>query len=284
MKTILVPTDFSTNAANALAYAVHLAAQVRGKIILFHALTSQILGLPEGEKITLDPDLLLRNGYLAELDSMAKIIKLENGFKFEVETICEKGTLESSILQLIEEKRVDLIVMGTRGASTFLGKIIGTNTLGLMRESTCPVLAIPAKATFKGFKDLAYASDFEKDDSSYLTQLRDIAQPFQAEINILNVNANDQLNLVPDSHAMAGIEKAMQNSNYTVIQVSAATVVDGIKAFTRKNPVDVVAVAIEKRGYLDTIFHSSVSAKLAFDSTLPLLALPGSPSGSEDKQ
>ncbi|MGV3539469.1 MAG: universal stress protein [Rufibacter sp.] len=273
MKTILVPTDFSANAANAITYAVQLANQVKGKLIFVHALTSQILGLPE-EDVTIDPEQLLKASYLEELNKLAKTLQLENGFRFEVETVCCNGPLYQCVTTVAAEKKVDLIVMGTRGASTFLQKLVGTNTLSVMQEAQCPVLAIPAKATFKGFKTLAYASDFEKEETSFLRQLFALAQPFNAEVQIVNVKNEEQLDLVADEQIIKQIAREFPAQAYSISQVKQSKVVEGIKTFTKKNNVDVVAVAIEKRTFWEDLFHYSVSSQLAFESTLPLLALP----------
>lgn len=276
MKTILVPTDFSANAANAINYAVKLADQVKGKLILCHALQSQILGLPE-EGVTISPEKLLKASYLEELNKLGRSIQLENGFRFELETVCEDGPLYQLLADVAVTRNVDLIVMGTRGASTFLDKLIGTNTLNIIENALCPVLAIPAKATFTGFQKLVYASDFEKEEHVYLQQLFQLTEPFDTQVHVLNVKAEDQLDMVADGQIVAEIAKEFTRKPYQISQLKAGHVVEGINAFTRENPVDVVAVAIEKRGFLETLFHKSVSTQLAFESNLPLLALPETP-------
>ncbi|MFC6998124.1 universal stress protein [Rufibacter roseus] len=273
MKTLLVPTDFSANAANAIAFAVQLLNQLRGKLILVHAVDSQILGLPE-EGGTINPEVFLKNGYLEELNKISRTLRLENGFRFEVETICESTPLSTCIANAVAAHKVDLIVMGTRGASNFLDKLLGTNTWAVMEETTCPVLAIPAKATYKGFKYITYASDFEKEESNNLRQLFHIAEPLNAEVQVLNVKTEDQLNLVPDEQIIAEIAQEYKARPFKISQIKARNVVEGIKAFTKANQVDVVAVALQKHNVWETLFNSSVTSQLAFESTLPLLALP----------
>jgi nucleotide-binding universal stress UspA family protein len=276
MKTILTPTDFSPNAINAIAYAAQLASEVRGKLILVHALPLPT-GTAPAEGGVINPQVALKEAYLHELEKMSKTLRLENGFRFEVEMFCEEGPLYQCLGKLAVQQKVDMIVMGTKGATGFLQKLVGTNALTIMQQVHCPVLVVPATAKYTGLQKVAYASDFEKEEQVFLQQLFALVAPFQPEIDVLNVQAEEQLNIVADGQIIQEIAAQHTNLTVQVKQVKAASVLGGIKQYTRENPVQLLAVAIEKRNWFEAIFHHSVSAQLAFGSNLPLLALPQTP-------
>ncbi|WP_192820459.1 universal stress protein [Rufibacter sp. LB8] len=276
MNTILVPTDFSANALNAIQYASDMASVVKGKVILFHALHELIISTPE-EPNAVQPGVLLQEGYLGELEKISRTIRLEHGFRFEVECICEPAPLYQTLSKLVVQHQVDLVVMGTKGASTFLDKLIGTNTRIVMEEVPCPVLAIPANVQFQGFNSITYASDFEKDEAPYLQQLLALAKPMAAVIQVLNIKTEEELDLVSDQQVVTDIEETLAGHAYQLTQVQADTVLKGVQAFQKKNHTEVLAVALEKRTFWEGFFHKSVSAELAYASTVPFLTLPALP-------
>ncbi|QHL86811.1 universal stress protein [Nibribacter ruber] len=273
MKTILTPTDFSPNAVNAIAYAAQVAKKVRGKLILVHALPFPVASTPELPG-GITPQKALREAYLRELEQLSKNLRLENGFAFDVECYCTQGPLFQSLGTMVEEHKVDMIVMGTKGASGFMQKLAGTNALTIMRQVNCPVLVVPATAQYTAWEKVAYASDFEKEEKVFLQQLFTVTAPFAPIIEVMNVQAEEQLNLVADHQI---IKAMVQDQPVQIKQVKAASVLAGIKQYIQENQVQVLAVAIEKRTWLEALFHQSVSAQLAFASNLPILALPQTP-------
>lgn len=276
MKTILTPTDFSPNAVNAITYAAQLASEVRGKLILVHALPFPT-GTTPVEAGVINPQVALKQAYVQELEKLSKTLRLENGFRFEVETYCEEGPLYQCMGKLAVQHQVDMIVMGTKGATGFLQKLAGTNALTIMQQVHCPVLVVPATARYNGMQKVAYASDFEKEEGIFLQQLFPLLAPFKPEVDVLNVQADEQLNIVADGQIIQEIAAQHTNLTVQIKQVKAASVLAGIKQYTKETPVQLLAVAIEQRNWLEALFHHSVSAQLAFGSNLPLLALPQTP-------
>ena len=275
MKTILVPTDFSQNATNALNYAAALASQVRGKLIIAHIINLPITPLEGG--IAIPTDAQLEEDYKQELNRLSRELRLENGFRFEVETICQYGYFLANLNELVKTKAVDIVVMGTRGATNFLNKLIGTNTSEFIKIAACPVLAIPAEATFKGFKHIAYASDFESDETVFLQQLFRIANPYDAEVAIINILNNKLLNIYSDNQIIRDITKHFPDNKYSIAQIQDKDVVAALREFAQENNADVLAVSIHDRSFLENLFHISISKELVCHATLPLLTLPEKP-------
>jgi nucleotide-binding universal stress UspA family protein len=278
MKTILVPTDFSENAANAIRYAAALAARNKSKLILAHAIPGETLTSLEGSAVALPPDPRLEVYYLNKLVEYGKQIRMENGQDFELEAVCVNGSLPDNLNKLVANKQVDLVVMGTKGAHSLLETFLGTNTFNFMRQALCPVLAIPEKAYFREIKRIAYASDFEiKEESLYLQQLLAFAEPFGPQVYIIHIKSEQQLGVVPDRLVLHNLKAAFPDYPFCIRQIRQDDVVTALQDFVQDNQIDILAVGIQKRIWLEKLFHHSISRQLAFHSSGPLLALPPHP-------
>jgi nucleotide-binding universal stress UspA family protein len=276
MKTILVPTDFSDNATNALYYAAALACHTQSRLVLAHAIAMDVIELP-GNPFDLKPDLRLETYYLDKLEQLASKVRVKNGIHLQVDTLCVHGNILDHLNKLVVDQEANLVVMGTKGAGNLLKRLLGTNTASYIKQAVCPVLAIPIAARFQGLKKIAYAADFENSDTTFLKQLFRFTQPLDAEVCIFNVKSEDQLDLVEDSQVVQQIKRSFPEQRYSIAQLKENNVVNGIQAFIHENQVDLLALSVHKPDLLEKVFHTSVSQELAFQTTLPLLALPEKP-------
>jgi nucleotide-binding universal stress UspA family protein len=276
MKTILVPTDFSDNATNALYYAEALSSQIGSRLVLVHAIPREVIEVP-GNPFALKPDPRLEAYYLDKLEHLAGRIRAKYGSQLPVTTLCVHGGILEHLNELVRSQEVDLVVMGTKGAHNMVQRLMGTNTASYLKQAICPLLAIPLTARYQGVHKIAYAADFENNDTVFLRQLFAMAQPLDAEVCIFNIKSDDQPDLVADSQILRQIKRNFPDNRYSICQMKEENVVAGIEAFTRENQVDMLALGGHHHDLLERIFHSSVSENLAFQGRLPLLALPEKP-------
>jgi nucleotide-binding universal stress UspA family protein len=275
MKTILIPTDFSDHAANAVNYAAALASHINARLILVHAIALEVIEVP-GNPFVRHPDSRLEIYYNDILEHQAKQLHIHYP-KLKIESRCVHGTIHTVLNELIREHQADLVVMGTRGANSFLKKLIGTNTVSVIKEALCPVLVIPANSRYHQIKNIAYASDFETKQYPFLKQLVQFTEPLNAAVYIFNVKSDEQLDLVGDNQILHEINRHFPGNNFSFAQLQDGDVVDGINHFVIENQIDLLAVCVHKPDILEKIFHTSVSQELAFESAIPLLALPEKP-------
>jgi len=91
------------------------------------------------------------------------------------------------ILETIDKKKPDLVVMGTTGASGLKEMIIGSNTSTIVEKAKCPVIAVPEKKIFSAIKSITYATNYNLTDIYALEKLVEIAKLFHAKITLLHV-------------------------------------------------------------------------------------------------
>ena len=200
MKTILVPTDFSKNAENALHYAINIAKRMQAKIILLH--TFHI----ENNNAPLPLSMVDKQVEVAKKKSDDQLKALYNsvshGSNHPIDYISSENFLTDELLRLTEERNIDLIIMGTQGASGSLSKqIFGTNSSQVIEKAKCPVLAIPEGALTNYIKKIVYASEFIDSDIPSLQSIANLAELFEAEIEVIHISEFD------DADSQKALEK-----------------------------------------------------------------------------
>src|SRR5690606_33500264 len=155
MKNILVPTDFSQTADNAFAYALHLAKSFGADLHILHSYSMPIvsgMGVESSEVIQQvfeNVELTSFEDFKNKASDLRKIAENEGVTDINLSFLFEEGDLILNILDIISKEHIDLVVMGTNGASGFEKKIFGSNTLNTIKSIDTPVLSVPHGATFK---------------------------------------------------------------------------------------------------------------------------------------
>jgi nucleotide-binding universal stress UspA family protein len=288
MKKILVPTDFSENAANALVYAIQLVKLVNGKLILFHNADFPLnyTGtniFPGGDLgMGIDPAYpagVLNNPELEHIqqeriNQLATRVRQDTGNTIPVKTFYKYGSFTDNLSEVIREEQADLVVMGTHGASTFLDRLVGTNTASVIKNSLVPVLAIPAEARFKPIKHIAYAVDLESDEDIFLDQLIAFAKPFGAIITLVHIKTENQPDKITDRMLLKELRTRYPGQYLQMTERQGKTVAQGLEEFIIESGSDLLAIGIHKHGFFHSVFHSTVPEQLVFHNTVPVVALP----------
>jgi nucleotide-binding universal stress UspA family protein len=212
--------------------------------------------------------------YEARLRREANHLRLEHGFKFAVEVVCTTGSLLANLNRAVAEQGADLVVMGTKGASSWLDKLIGTTTSAYLREAPCPVLVVPAETELVLPERVAYAADFENEEGAFLRELLPVTRALGAGITIVHVDNEAELNTVPDEQVIDEINQEFPGNTFAWAQIRDRDVAAGLEAFVREGQVPLLALPLRDRGLLETLFHHSITNALAFHARVPLLVLP----------
>lgn len=266
MKTILVPTDFSANAEKALDFAADLAQKMPAKLHVFNA-----FDLPYSQNV-MTTSLLdaLRESSEIGLKEIAK--KLEaKGVVFATES--KMGNPISVSRDLVTREKVDLLVLGTRGASGIEAVLIGSNAAAILHAVDCPVLAIPAHSKPNPIQDIVFATDGQtKGEAKALPQLKMIAGLMKARVHILHIYD-------PESTELSIINEAHYKKQLDGIDLSFAlvekeeSVEKGILNYAEEVNADMLALMARRYGFLQSLFHNSLTSRIAFHTKLPFLTL-----------
>ena len=272
MKTILVPTDFSDSAKNAINYAAELAKLTKAKLILFHVF--HIPAVPSDVPFVMPLDEIEKDT-LKALTKIKKNILFKHGSELNIVCKTKLGFAVDEINEITKEENVDLIVMGVRGAGYLTEKLIGSITTTLIRKAKRPVLAINDKVTFKSIKKIVLACDYQNIDSKSMEPLKEFIKLFKSQLYILNVSSEGEL-ISPIKKTVGGTQlvHSFEGLNHSFNFVENEDIVEGINEFVDEHSADLIVMVPRKHTFFENIFQERNTKRMAFHTHIPLLALP----------
>lgn len=267
MKKILVPTDFSSVADNALTYAIDLAAEFQSEIYLYHAYyihkIDYNLDYPEDEQ----PIKRQAERKMEQTKQKFKETLKQRGLSLQ--TIVDHDFTYSLFKRKAKNYGADLIVMGSKGASGLEKVVFGTVATTALELSKVPVLVVPPRHSFSGLKNIILAIDQSAVSEETLRPLQKLAGTFGAGITVLHVKK-----ILPVSTYQHG-GLPLNNVAITYHEVPlSGSVNETIHEFTRQHKGDLLCMVRRNKGFFEGILQKSVTKTQVFLNTLPVLVLP----------
>lgn len=272
MKTILVATDFSDIAKNAIDYASEIACKAKAKLILFHVYHEPVFLAEIPIALPIDE---IKKDCIDCLMDIKKEVLAKYGNQIVVECACRQGLPVDEINLFAKENNVDMIVMGMEGTSYLSEKIIGNITTSLLKKACCPVLAVDKHVRFKSIKNIVLASDYiETANTTTFNPLIELAEIFNSKVFILNV-VRELETITTISKAVEGIKlnHTLDSINHSFHYSKSEDIIDGINDFVDEQKIDMVVMIPRAHSVLHNLLHESNCKRMAFHTKVPLLAL-----------
>jgi nucleotide-binding universal stress UspA family protein len=276
IKHILVPTDFSDCSLNALEYATKFAKQInpQAEITILNAYTVPLayadfnIAYDVGESE--DEIKKYINSEFDRIEEKVPYLK-----EFEYETVKTENYVKDAIEEYCLENDVDLIIMGTKGASGVDEVILGTNAHRVIKAELAPTLVIPEDAKYVDIKNIALSSDYKGVMAELLAPVKAIRQAYASDIHLIHVSTEPMLDKEKSSEAK-NLELHLKGLPHQYHFMVNKNVESGIDAFAEKNKIDLLVVLPRKKGLFESLFGKSESKSLIFHTKVPLLALAAS--------
>ena len=273
---ILVPTDFSEYAEYGLNVAIKLAEVLNAEIFLLN-----LLEPPQGTTFTVTGDVTKNNDseedrYVAELyrvnSAKLKGIADRQG-NIQITPVVRVENLQEGVKNFMDGHRVDLVVMGTSGESTFTEYFIGNHTEQVIRISHVPVLTVKRDHPTLMIRNIALATDLDDASTIGITQLSRLALAFNAKIHVVHVLKNDKRSQAKVLSQLEEFAKKHGLVNYSINVINDDEETDGIRDYARKSGADIIAVMTHARTGLSNILMGSVSETLVREADVPVLTV-----------
>lgn len=193
IETILIPIDFSETSLLAIQHAAFTAQLHKAKLVLIHVMENHWRNFNiVAPNVTVNEPNDITNAIENRLEELAVDIRS----KYGVDSVCitTKGRIDTEILNISKEHNVDLIFMGTHGASGFVEFFIGSNANKVVSQSECPVISIQEDAKKTGFKDILLPIDHSEHSRQKVHQAIVLAKHFAAEVHILGLEESSNEN------------------------------------------------------------------------------------------
>lgn len=282
MKKIVLATDFSDHAENALEYAIALATEMGAELILFHS-----VGIPTtNTDMLVNPLSLLEQISQGRMDGVVKEVEkaiLEQGFPpIKVRSEVKAGFPSENIIQFALEEDADLLVVGTHGVSPGALFLKGSTSAEVARRAKCPVLAVPTHAQAKPISKMVFAADLGNLSRTTLEPIETLAKSFNSEVRVLHVippnehfspSEFDMFKL--DFNEKCGADKI----SFHLFETEHNRVAEAIQDYAEFEGADMVILTSRPRNLLKRLFNPSQTSKMCLKSDVPLLILHGNGAG-----
>ena len=270
MKNILVPTDFSQAAENALKVAAQLARIYGSDIYLTHLLE---LPLTQVDALSQQSDLPEAMFFIELAHKKFKEILSRDYLEgITVHDSVDSNQSFSGISKIAKEKNIDLIVMGSHGATGFKEMFIGSNTEKVVRTADVPVLVIKNEDENFILHDIVFASDFKNDSKETYKQATELAKVFHAKIHLLLVNTANNFTTTPKANArIMDFIEGSDYKNYTINIFNDENVELGILNFSHIINADLIGISTHGRQGIAHFLNGSISEDLVNHANRPVI-------------
>lgn len=273
MKTIIVPTDYSPVAINAMEYALGLAQSIGATITLLHVYQAPVLYNNSDIPLPLlDLDELAKINR-EKMDQLLDQAKEHAPATLVINTETRLGNLTDELNDICKALQPFAIVMGTKGAGFVERLLIGSSTLSAIRHLTTPVLVVPPGAKYMPIQQIGFATDLKKAvDAGPAKAIEDWVKTFEANLRIINVDEH-HANVRDTAEQAVAMYHLFRDLNPTYHYIDNPEVETGLSAFAESNELNLLIVIPQKHRLLDLLFQKSHTRDLIFHSQIPILCI-----------
>jgi nucleotide-binding universal stress UspA family protein len=276
MKKILIPTDVS-ELGN---YAYEMAHQIAGKT---GAVIEVLAIVPAPAEAYFDLEGNLKNdqgedftAFIQQQEILEQQLKKWVANKADIQSVKVKiGRVDEDIVHYAKKNQIDLIVMGTAGASGINEILRGSHAAHAVNRAQAPVLSVKCDRSDMLIKDILLVGDFEKIEVLNLKVIKDLRDAFGAKLHLLRVNTSTQFET--NQKVMLNMQKFAELNELEQVEFHLycdESVEQGIVHFSSDNRIDFVAIGTHQRTGLSRLFKHSISEDIVNHVWQPILTFP----------
>lgn len=270
MKKILVATDFSACAGNAMEYALQLGKALNMEVCALHA-----IGSTEGVFNNTYNAIYIEDYYNNKREALtAWVNSYKTGDMADIPTatVCEVGSLYNVLTKYIDANPVELIAMGTMG-STGIAGLFGSNASMVVERLKTPTLVLPLESKFATNPRITLATDFASDlsaeDVNALNELILALEP--KKINVLNIIESTEWKT--NEAGEAKIKDVIKAEEIEFKYLSEDNTTEGIMNFIVSSETDILCVVKHHHNVIYRIFNKSTVSQVMNKSIKAILVL-----------
>lgn len=273
-KKVLLPTDFSGNAWNAIKYAVEL---YKNEECEFYVLNTHTIESSASEVMLGKTYEEAEENAQREFSNILQKLSAERNSRHTFHMVFEFKNFLDAVRNLVKNNDIDIIVMGTKGATGNQKLIYGSNAILIMEKvQNCPVLTIPEEASYKKISEIIFPTDHKTNfKGKEVQRLVNIAQINDAAIRIVHVSMSDTLDEEQESNKKL-LNEYFDGLTHTYHIVESKDVQTAISEFIESRGSDMITFVNRKHSFLTNMFTKPLVQKLGLYSKIPILVLHSS--------
>lgn len=273
MKTIIVATDFSPAALNAVRYATDMAIAINAKLLLLHIYQVSIVysEIP----VAFNEEAERKEAEIEIQQIKSEMIRKTDG-RISIDTEVRLGAFFDELKTVCELIKPYTVVMGSQGTTATERLLFGGHTVHAMKHLAWPLITVPANVHFTGIKNIGLACDFDNvTDNTPVEEIKMLMNDFGASLHILNTGK--QRDFDPDIVFESGLMNEMLGPVTPKYHfITSENIDEGIIDFAETNNIDLLIVLPKRHTLLDKLLHKSLTTQLVLHSHVPVMAFHNS--------
>jgi nucleotide-binding universal stress UspA family protein len=264
MKTIIIPTDFSSAADNAMHYGAQLAQQLQAQVLLLHVYMVPIT--MNDMPVLMVTAEELRGG--AEEGLIRCKTELESSYPgLPIKTESRLGDVVDELKEMCEQMNPQLVVMGTHGSSGLERILFGSNAISAIKNIKHPTIVVPAHFKFKNIQTIVLAADLTAANESAKFRLLQTLQLLKGQLHIVHVNTGEKENVQP------ALVQQLQPLSPIYNTVENKDVSQGLQQYIQSVQADLLVVLPHQHSMLDAFFLKLHTKDIVRHAEVPVLCL-----------
>jgi nucleotide-binding universal stress UspA family protein len=272
MKTIVVATDFSTSANQAVAFAVQLAQSQHAGVILVHAFHFWPVNPADTGVDAVIGSNAVRDVCQREIDHLAQDLTERFSPNVPIRTVVHEGYAMPVITEVAKAERADLLVMATVGSAPQSAQLMGSVATVMVTETNVPLLLIPPGASYSALENVVLGIDLTTPPDAVVldTALR-FARQFNCVVNLLCIH-DQPADVQVRTHA-EHIRSLMSHIPHTMTILPGEEIYESLLSFAHDNKADLIMMMPQKHNWFRKLFVESDTERMARLTDIPLLAV-----------
>jgi nucleotide-binding universal stress UspA family protein len=277
MKNILLPTDFSDNAWNAIRYGLELFKKTKCTFYLMH-----VNPIPPysgaGTSVRAAGDNFREIALKDSRENLKKLLdRVENlplNTKHTFVPLAFYDFFTDAVKRESEDKKIDLIIMGIKGASGLKKATIGSNTGEVMTKVKCPLLAVPENTVFKKPREIAFPTDYHTGYSANVFNfIVEMATMNNASLRVLHVNKKDEELSKEQLKNKEFLDEYLKNTEHSFHTLTHIKLETAVECFIQSRDIDMIAMIAKNLNFLQRILFRPAVEKISYHTDIPFLVL-----------
>lgn len=277
MQRILIPTDFSENARNAINYGLELFKKTK---CIFHLIHINPIPPYSGAGSSVrGTSVLLKETVLTESKKdLKKLLKYieehHNNALHSFVSIAKYDFFVDAIKREVEDKKIDLIIMGTKGASGLKKVSMGSNTGDVITKVKCPLLAVPENCSFKTPKELAFPTDFHiAYDIKVLDSLIEMATMNNSVLRVVHISKKGEMLSEEQLSNKEFLHDYLRGIDHSFHSLTGSKLETSIQCFVESRDIDLVAMVAKNLNFFQRILFRPAVEEISYHTDIPFLVL-----------
>jgi len=274
MQRILIPTDFSENSWNALIYGLEL---FKKEPCTFYLLN--ISPIPPYSGSGSSVKVMIEDKVLVEAKRSLQILRerIDTYTKnklYKFVTLANYDFFVDGIKREVKEKKIDLIIMGTKGASGLKKATMGSNTGDVITKVQCPLLAVPENTRYKPPREIAFPTDYHIGyDLKVLDTLIYMAQIHASAIRIVHISKKGEVLTKEQEKNKEFLNDYLRGLDHTFHSLTGTKIEAAIQCFIESRDVDMVAMVAKHINFFQRILFKPKVEEISYHTDVPFLVL-----------